>query len=60
MLKSPKEPTQELAKIDLVEFEAWEAWNKSKQDLQKSFNKTIFAGEPKEGQKPKIMAKDRN
>ena len=49
---------QELAKIDLVEFEAWEAWNKSKQDLQKSFNKTIFEGEPKEGQKPKIKSNE--
>lgn len=44
----------QLAKIDLVEFEAWEAWERSKKDFQKSFNKTIYEGEPKEGQKPKV------
>lgn len=32
-------------------------WNKSKQDLQ-SFNKTIFEGEPKEEQKPKIKSNE--
>ena len=45
---------KELAKIDLVEVEAWEAWSQSKKDRQKSFQKTSYHGEPKEGQTPKI------
>ena len=38
-----------LANIDLIEREAWEAWDRSKKDRQKSTNKTIF-NPPKEKQ----------
>ena len=47
--------SKELAKIDNLEREAWEAWENSKKEKQKSFNKTIYDGEPKEGQKPSIV-----
>ena len=50
--------SKELAKIDNLEREAWEAWENSKKEKQKSFNKTIYDGEPKEGQKPKIKTNE--
>lgn len=50
---------QQLAKIDNVEREAWDAWENSKKEKQKAFNKTIFDGaEPKPGQKPKIKSNE--
>ena len=50
--------SKELAKIDNLEREAWEAWENSKKEKQKSFNKTIYDGEPKDGKKPKIKTNE--